>query len=249
VVSLAPGEGRSAAVLGLKQTIEHEGAWTALVLETKIANGRGRAAQPAPLKWVVLAALLAVCALAAPYAEALLFKSRLAGNLAAMKQAKGRLGAVDRELEFLRYLKQNQPPYLEVLFIMAKAAPPGTRMDNLTMNHRGEVSMRGSIKDSQQLADFRSKLLDTGCFTNVVVEEQTPTPDRQKLTVRMSAQWNAAAGRDALAPALAALEAEKNKPAAKEVPPAKEGPVARPAPPAAPAGTPKPGPQTAPSNP
>jgi hypothetical protein len=92
-------------------------------------------------------------------------------------------------------------------------------------------------------------LLDTGCFTNVVVEEQTPTPDRQKLTVRMSAQWNAAAGRDALAPALAALEAEKNKPAAKEVPPAKEGPVARPAPPAAPAGTPKPGPQTAPSNP
>ena len=210
-VKLALGEGRSAAVLGLKQAIERDRLWPSLVLETKAAKGRARVAQPAPLRWAVLAAVLALGALAAPYAEALLLKTRLAGKLAAIKQEKGKLATVDRELELLRYLKQSQPAYLDLMFIMAKAAPPGTRFDTLSMNRRGELSVRGSIKDSQQLAEFRSKLLDTGCFTNVVVEEQTPTPDRQKLTVRMSGQWDAASGREGLARAVAASEADKPK--------------------------------------
>ncbi len=249
VVRLAPGEGRSAAVLGLRQTIEQDGAWPALVLETKGTNGRARAAQPAPLRWAALAAVLALCAVAAPYAEAFFLKARLAGNLAAMKHEKGRLGTVDRELDFLRYLKQNQPPYLDVLFLMSKAAPPGTRVDNLSMSRRGDVSMRGSIKDPQQLADFRSKLLDAGCFTNVVVEEQSPTPDRQELTVRMSAQWDSSRGRDALASALAASDTARPKPAAKEGPPGKEGPPRRHTASPSPTEAPKPGPPTTPSNP
>jgi hypothetical protein len=206
-VTLPPGAGRSAALLGLRQTIEQDGVWPALVLETKAANGGARPAKPAPLKWAALAALLALAALAAPYAEALLLKSRLAGKLAALKHEKSKLGTVDRELEFLGDLKHAQPPYLDLLFIMAQAAPPGTRFDTLSMNRRGELSLRGSIKDSQQLTDFRSKLLDTGCFTNVVVEEQTPSPDRQKLSVRMSAQWNVAGGREGPVSALAARQA------------------------------------------
>ena len=147
-VKLAQGEGRSAAVLGLRQAIERDRAWPSLVLETKTADGSARVVRPAPLRWAALAVALALAALAAPYAEALILKSRLAGKLAAMKQEKGKLGKVDRELEFLRYLKQGQPAYLEVLFIMAKAAPPGTRFDMLSMNRRGELSVRGSIKDS-----------------------------------------------------------------------------------------------------
>jgi hypothetical protein len=83
------------------------------------------------------------------------------------------------------------------------------------MNRRGEVAWRGSLKDAQQVADFRSKLLDSGCFTNVVVEEQTPTPDRQKLTVRMSAQWKAAGGHEAFA-AATSIPPEKPKTSAKE---------------------------------
>jgi len=224
-VKLPPGEGRSAAVLGLRHAIEHDGGWPSLVLETKATDGRARVARPTPLRWAVLAAVLALAALAAPYAEALLLKSRLAGKLAAIKQEKGKLGTVDRELEFLRYLKQNQPAYLDVLFIMAKAAPPGARFDTLSMNRRGELSLRGSIKDSQQLADFRSKLLDAACFTNVVVEEQTPTPDRQKLVLRMSGQWNPAGGREGLAAALAASEAGKPKATGKEVPPNRRPPA------------------------
>jgi hypothetical protein len=219
-VKLTAGEGRSAALLGLRQAIEQDGGWPSLILKTKAANGSARVAQPTPLRWAVLAAVLALAALAAPYAEALLLKSRLAAKLAAIKQEKGRLGTVDRELEFLHYLKQDQPAYLDVLFIMAKAAPPGTRFDTLSMNRRGELSVRGSIKDSQQLADFRSKLLATGCFTNVVVEEQTPTPDRQKLTLRMSAQWDAARGREGLASTVASSEADKSKAAGKEMLPA-----------------------------
>jgi len=217
-VKLPPGEGRSAAILGLRQAIERDGGWPSLVLQTKPSNGSARVVQRAPLKWAALAALLALAALAAPYGEALLLKPRLAGKLAAINKEKGKLGAVDRELDFLRYLKQNQPPYLDALFIMSKAGPPGLRFDTLSMNRRGEVSLRGSLKDAQQVADFRAKLLDSGCFTNVVVEEQTPTPDRQKLIVRMSAQWKAAAGREALAGALAASEAEKPKTAGKQTP-------------------------------
>ncbi len=49
-VKLAPGEGRSAAVLGLRQAIERDGAWPSLVLETKAADGSARVAQPSPFE-------------------------------------------------------------------------------------------------------------------------------------------------------------------------------------------------------
>jgi hypothetical protein len=58
-----------------------------------------------------------------------------------------------------------------------------------------------------------------------VVEEQTPTPDRQKLTVRMSGQWDAAGGREGLAAALAAGEADKPKAGGKEAPPNRRPPA------------------------
>jgi len=58
------------------------------------------------------------------------------------------------------------------------------------MNRRGELSFKGGLRDAQQVAEFRSKMLDSGAFSTVIVEEQTPTPDQQKLNVRISAQWN-----------------------------------------------------------
>jgi hypothetical protein len=57
------------------------------------------------------------------------------------------------------------------------------------MNRRGEVSLRGSLRDGQQVTDFRAKLMDTGFFERVSVEEQVPTPDRQKVNIRITAQW------------------------------------------------------------
>ena len=57
------------------------------------------------------------------------------------------------------------------------------------MNRRGEISLRGSMQDAQQVTDFRAKLMDSGFFDRVTVEEQVPTPDRQKVNVRITAQW------------------------------------------------------------
>jgi hypothetical protein len=147
-----------------------------------------------------------------PYAEALMMKPRLAKKLAALKADTRRLPIIDRELGFLQFLKQSQPPYLDALFLLSKSAPQGSRLDSLAMNRRGDLSWRGSMRDSSQVSDFRSKLIDSGFFTNVVVEEQTPTPDRQKVTVRMTAQWKSATARAALAigPTPAEIEKAKN---------------------------------------
>jgi hypothetical protein len=140
---------------------------------------------------------LALAVLLLPYLEALTLKSHLANKLAAIKTDQGRLKIMDRELDFLQYLKENEPPYLDALLCLSQAAPPGTRFDSVSMNRRGEVSLRGSLHDGQQVAELRSKLIDSGFFAHVAVEEQTPSPDRQKVAVRLSAQWKPAATRSA----------------------------------------------------
>jgi hypothetical protein len=122
-------------------------------------------------------------------------KSRLSRRLAALKVEKQRLPAIDRELRFLQYLKENQPPYLEALAIVASAAQPGTRFDSVSMNRRGDLALRGFMRDSQQVLDFRSKLISSGFFSTVVVEEQNPTPDRQRINLRISAQFKSTPGR------------------------------------------------------
>ena len=45
------------------------------------------------------------------------------------------------------------------------------------------------MHDGQQVTDFRSKLMDSGFFERVTVEEQVPTPDHQKVNLRITAQW------------------------------------------------------------
>ncbi|HWX23221.1 MAG TPA: pilus assembly protein PilM [Candidatus Binatia bacterium] len=197
-VEVAPGEGRSAAILGLRKNAETGRDAQPLVLQVKQSNGAASITRPAPWKWVALAGALALTLLVLPYAEALLLKAHLSKKLAAIKADRSRLGTIDSEYNFLQYLKQNQPPCLDTLYLLAKAAPQGTKLDSLSMNRRGDLSWRGTLHDSQQVADFRSKLIDSGLFASVSVDEQTPSPDRQKLTVRMSAQWKPAAARLAL---------------------------------------------------
>jgi hypothetical protein len=147
-------------------------------------------------------------------------KSRLSTRLAALKVEKQRLPEIDRELRFLQYLKDNQPPYLEALAVVANAAQAGTRFDSVSMNRRGDLALRGFMRDSQQVLDFRSKLISSGFFSTVVVEEQSPTPDRQRVNLRISAQFKSTPGRESLPmipTALAAAEIEKPKVVAKEV--------------------------------
>ena len=215
----ALGEGRSAAVLGLRAASANGKESPLVVLQSKPTNGSATLVRPTYRKWVALALGLAVFSLALPYLEAPLLKGRLSKRLKAIQADRGRLAAIDRDLDFLRHLKQNQPPYLDALFLLAKAVPPGTKVDSLSMNRRGDLALRGSMKDGQQVVSFRSKLIDSGFFANVAVEEQTPTPDRQKVTVRITAQWKPANDRLSLSLGPTAEELEKAKNRPKDPPP------------------------------
>jgi hypothetical protein len=168
-----------------------------LILRSKEAPGRITLVDVRSRKPMVLAAVLACAVLAFPFAQALVLRPFLSHHLASLKAGRARLDAIDREIDFLQYLKANQPPYLDTLFLMANSAPPGTSFDSISLGRRGELSLRGKLGNAQQVTEFRSKLIEAGWFSSVVVEEQTPSPDR-RVTVRMTAQMKAADSRKPL---------------------------------------------------
>lgn len=184
----ADNTGNSVAIAGL-QKISAQGDEPALILRVRQLGSTMTSFASLDLKkWGARVGALILALLLLPYAEALLLKPHLTKKVAAFKAEAVRLTVIDRELDFLRTLKQSQPPYLDVLAIFSKAVPPGTHFDALSLNSHGEVSLRCVFRDGQQVADFRTKLIDSGFFANVTVEEQTPTPDRQRVSVRMTAQ-------------------------------------------------------------
>jgi hypothetical protein len=160
-------------------------------------------------KWGTRVGALVAALLLLPYAEALLLKPHLTNKVAAFKAEAARLTVIDRELDFLRYLKQSQPPYLDALYIFSKSVPQGTHFDALSLNSHGEVSLRCAFRDGQQVAEFRTQLIDSGFFANVTVEEQTPTPDHQRVNVRITAQEKPLAQLQAVAASLPADEIAK----------------------------------------
>lgn len=189
----APDDGHSAAICGLEK-FTAPGAAPALIIRLEPANGSNSNLAGVNWRtWGTRLGVLAAVALLLPYAEALLLKPHLERKVTAFKTGAERLNVIDRELDFLEGLKLSQPPYLDVLYVLSKSTPPGTRFDSLSLNSHGEVALRGAFHDGQQVADFRNKLIASGFFTNVVVEEQAPTPDRQRVNVRMSAQEKTAA--------------------------------------------------------
>jgi hypothetical protein len=219
-LKIESGSGRSAATLGLKKAAEQNGGTLPLILQVKAREPKGsfNLSQPEIRKWALRTAVLLCALLLLPYAEALLLKPFLAKKISRLNADKGRLAIIDRELEFLQYQKQNQPPYLDALYVVSKSAPQGAKIDSLMMNRRGDVSMRGSMRDAAQVTDFRTKLIGTGFFATVAVEEQTPTPDRQKLNVRITAQLKPAAARVALNIGPTAEEIEKAKKGGGDLP-------------------------------
>lgn len=209
-----PFSGGSAAIAGLKM-FAGQGGQPPLLLQAEQTGGA--AASLADLDWkkwgARIGALLAA-ALLLPYAEAILLKPHLEKKVAAFKNESARLKVIDRELEFLRELKLSQPPYLETVSLLSKSVPPGTHFDSLALNSHGEMSLRCAFRDGQQVADFRTKLIASGFFTNVVVEEQSPTPDHQRVNVRLTAQQKPLPQLQALAASLPAEEVKTNAPAA-----------------------------------
>lgn len=204
-LELSSGDAAPASIRGLRRAMEKREAPGLLVLQSESPEGRSVLARPASWRWVAIVAALILAVLSLPYLEALMFRNHVASQLQTLKAAQPRLLVIDREFGFLRYLKQNQPPYLDALFILSKTVPPGSRVESLTMNRRGEFTLKASTRTSQEIVDFRSKLVDSGFFSTVVIDEQTPTPDRQKVNFRMTAQWKAGEARENL-PVLALEE-------------------------------------------
>jgi Tfp pilus assembly protein PilN len=214
LVTLSGGAAGSAAIEGMRRAVEQGAGPDLPWLENRVKAVTGKfnaAASPALKPWLMRAAVLLALILILPLAEALVLKPFLAKKLTKLKADKGRLATIDRELDFLQSLKLNQPPYLDALYVMAKAAPQGTRFDTLTMNRQGEVSMHGMMQNGQQVTDFRAKLIASGFFGNVAVEEQTPAPDRQHVSLRMTAHWKPIAERMALAIGPTAEEIQEAK--------------------------------------
>lgn len=187
----------SAAIAGLKKSTRKDSA-PSLVLALNGGHAPAALARPAVWKWAAAAAILALAALIFPYAEALVFKPFLERKLASLEADRGRLVTIDQELDFLKSLKQSQPPYLDAIYLMARSAPQGTHLDELSMNRQRQISIRMKMANGQQVTEFRSKLIDSGWFTNVMVEEQAPSPDR-RFAVRMTAELRPAEFRKALA--------------------------------------------------
>lgn len=195
-VEIQPGPGRSAATLGLRAFLEKNGTLPGLVIQAQKSKSSERMQRPAPWRWVVLAVGLVLAALAGRYAEAFLLKPGLSKKMAEIKAFRAKLPQIDQELSFLNYIKTNQPPCLDAMAVIASAVPPGARLESLAMSRRGDLSLRITLSPPQQSIEFRSKLMDSGFFSTVVLEEQTPTQDKQKLKVRLSAQWKPFATRE-----------------------------------------------------
>jgi hypothetical protein len=187
----------SATLAGLKKSVSQTDGPLLLATSAKPSTGRfGRLdlSRPEIRPWLKRVAILILVLLLLPYVEALVFQPLVTKKFTAMKVEKERMAAVvDPELRFLQSLKQSQAPYLETLFLLARSVPQGTKLDPVSINQRGELSLRATFQNGQQVSDFRAQLNTNGMFTNVVVEEQSPTPDRQKVNIRLSARWNAEA--------------------------------------------------------
>jgi hypothetical protein len=193
-----PGTGPSAAIAGLMKSTGRNSASSPLILALNGGQGAARLARPVFWKWAAAAVFLALGTLFFPYAEAIVLKPFLERKLAALEADRGRLATIDQELDFLKFLKQNQPPYLDAIYLMAKSAPQGTRLEELSMGRHRQFSIRLKLANADQVSDFRSKLIDSGWFDNAMVEEQAPSPDR-RMAVRMTVDLKPVESRKPLA--------------------------------------------------
>ncbi len=230
LLATSSGPGRSAATLGLRELAAGP-VKEFLILGVKPAAPPKNLAPPELMAWGLRAALLLLAVLLFPALEALLLTAPLAAKVTSFQdRARQAEMTVDRDLDFLQYVKQSQPPCLESIYVISQAAPSGMHLESLTMNRRGELALRASLRNGDQVAEFRSKLIGSGFFASVTVEEQTPSPDHQKVNIRLTAQWKALSILQTLAvgPTLQNSGEATNHPAKTDSGKALPGPVASP---------------------
>jgi type IV pilus assembly protein PilM len=207
----AAGASSSTAIGALVKSSGRVSASAPVVLQMSGDQKVSRPARPAIWKWAAAAVALALVTILFPYAEAIVLKPFLERKLAGLEADRGRLTTIDQELDFLKFLKQNQPPYLDAIYLLARSAPGGAHLDSISMGRRQEISIRLKLGNTSQVTDFRAKLNDSGWFTNVIVEEQAPSPDR-RVSVRMTAALKPAESRKPITAEPPGKKADKSNP-------------------------------------
>jgi len=149
-----------------------------------------RVSKSLPLRWMAIAALLLMALASTRYIGPFLGKARLQRELAEIEQRQTGFPAINQEVNFLQHIQKNQPPYLAAMAVFSDAAPRGTKIEALSMDRRGEFSFRGQLQNSQNASDLRTKLIESGLFSNVVLEEQSTVPNKKQVNVRITARWN-----------------------------------------------------------
>lgn len=192
------GAGQTMANLGVATTFAANPQCHRLIL--KDGSMEAPMARLEFFPWRTLSVVVALITgiILTPYLEALVLAPRLQQLLARIKADEPRLTIIDRELDFLHHLQENQGPFLDAVYLIAASAPPGCHINSISLNRRGEVNLNGFLQNMNQVGELRSKLIDSGFFSIVVVEDQTPTPDRQRVNFRLTAQWKASSDREGL---------------------------------------------------
>jgi len=189
-LSIGAIPGKSAAIAALQKLVSENGADKLLTLRIgNVAIKKRKAARPLPVRWIGIAAALVIAIIALRYVEPLIKKPALAAEIARARVAQSALPPIEEELDFLRYLENSRPAYLNVVTVLADAIPRGTKFDALTLDRRGEFGFRATLANPQQATDLRARLLESGLFSSVVLEEQTPAENNRKLITRISARW------------------------------------------------------------
>lgn len=183
------GEGGSATIEGMRRAWERSGEEWPLLFELESAPKVESAWTTGWWRWAALLGVMVVGLSSARYAEGLVMHGRLADRLAEVRAYRDALPQKEGDLAFLQYLKTNQAPYLAALSALAEAAPAGMRIETLSMNRGGELTMRTTLRDPQQVAEFRSKLVQSGLFESVALEEQTVAANRQGVNARFGGRW------------------------------------------------------------
>lgn len=183
------GDEGSATIVGLRKVWERSGEVLPLMLELESAPKGESARTSGRWRWAALLGLVVVGLISGRYAEGLVLHGRLTKRLAEVRAYRDTLPKREADLAFLQHLKTNQVPYLDALFALAEAAPAGMRIETLSLNRRGELTMRTTLRDPLQVAEFRSKLVQSGLFDSVALEEQTAAANRQGVNARFVGRW------------------------------------------------------------
>jgi hypothetical protein len=197
-VELPAEDARSGAILGLKNYAEKDPSYPQLILQAHQAKPIAPPRKPVPWRWAGVAAIILAILLAIPCIEAMVRTPILNRKVAAINAGTNRMDTIDRELAFFQYMRKNHPPYVQLLQAIAYAAPPQSKFDAVAISRRGDLSFRGSMRDGQQVNEFRAKLIASGAFNTVTVDEQVPTPDRRRVNIRVTTQWKTDKARDIL---------------------------------------------------